>query len=254
MRGRLSGWGGRSRREMAGELGRAEQAGRAQDQHDGHDQEGQRQGELRERPDPESGQLADQERGQKRAGDAAETPDHDHDENIDDDAQVHVVGHGIPRQLQGAAERREPCAEREHRGEQPGLIDAQRPDHLPILGGGAHENPPTGAAKQQVQRAEHGGPERDQDDLVLGKPLAEDRDRAGKARRPRPEEILRPPDHDHQLADDQHDAEGREQLEQLRRRVDASQQQDLDQRAEPADDHRGEQHAQPEAERRGAAA
>ena len=106
----------------------------------------------------------------------------------------------------------------------------------------------------EMQGEEHGGPERDQHQLVLGKPLAEDRDRAGKSRRPRPEQVLGPPDHDHQLAHDQHDAEGREQLEQLRRRVDPPQQQDLDQSAEPADDQGGEQDCEPEAERRGAAA
>ena len=157
--------------------------------------------------------------------------------------QVHVVGDRVARQLERAAERGQAGAEREHRGEQPGLVDAERADHLAVLGRGAHQDAPAGAPEQPGERAEHGRAEGDQHQLVLRETLAEDRDRAGEARRPRPDLVLRSPDDDHQLPDDQHHAEGREQLEQLGRLVDPAQQQDLDQRAERGDEQGGEQSA-----------
>ncbi len=42
-------------------------------------------------------------RRDKGADDAAKTADHDHHEDIDDDAKVHGVMHGIARDLQRAA-------------------------------------------------------------------------------------------------------------------------------------------------------
>src|SRR5690606_41772830 len=66
----------------------------------------------------------------------------------------------------------------------------------------SHQDAPAGPVEQKVQAAEHQGPERDQQKLILGKALAEDRDRAGEPGRARPEQVLRPPDHDHHLAED----------------------------------------------------
>ena len=61
------------------------------------------------------------------ARDAAEPADHHDDEDLDDDAQVHRVADGVARQLQGAAERRQEDAEREHAREQPALVRRRAP-------------------------------------------------------------------------------------------------------------------------------
>ena len=245
---------GRGRRLVLAQLRPAEQAVGPDHQDHGHDQEGQDQGDLGKDPDAEGGQLADQQRRQGRSRDAAHAADHDHDEGIGDDPQIHVVGDRIAGQLQGATEGRERRPQHEHRGEQPGLIDPKCGDHLPILGRRPHQHPPPGFLEQQVQRPQHQGPKDDQNELVLGKALAEDLDRAGQARRPRADQVLGPPDHDHQLTDDQDHTEGRQQLEQLGRLIDAPEQQYLDPGADQADHKRGQQERRPEAERRAATA
>ena len=91
--------------------------------------------------------------------------------------------------------------------------------------------------------AEHERADDDQEQVVGRERLAEDVDRAGQARRARAEQVLRAPDPQRGVLDDQHQREGGEQLEQLGRAVDAAQQQHLDQRAEHADRERREQHA-----------
>jgi hypothetical protein len=72
--------------------------------------------------------------------------------DVDDDAQVHLMVHGLARQLQRAAERGEKDAERKDAGEQPFLIDAEGRDHLAVLGRGAHQHAPARAVEQQPQR------------------------------------------------------------------------------------------------------
>ncbi len=85
------------------------------------------------------------------------------------------------------------------------------------------------AAKQQVQGAEDQRPERDQHQFICGEALTQDRDRAGEAGGAPAEQVLWSRGRDHQLTNDQDDAEGPEQLEQLGRLVDAPEQDDLDQ-------------------------
>ncbi len=53
-----------------------------------------------------------------------------------------------------------------------------------------------------------------------------------QARRARAEQVLRPPDPQRRVVDDEHQREGGEQLEQFRRAIDPPQQQDLDRRAD----------------------
>ena len=69
-----------------------------------------------------------------------------------------------------------------------------------------------------------------------------------KPGRARTEQIARPPDQQHEILDDERDAEGREQLKQFRRVVDAAQQQHFDERADRGDDERGERDRAPEAD------
>ena len=73
--------------------------------------------------------------------------------------------------------------------------------------------------------------------------------RPGKPWRARREEILRPPDQQHEILHNQRRAESREKLEQFRRTIDAAQQQDLEQCAEQPDKNRGQSHPAPEPER-----
>ena len=97
---------------------------------------------------------------------------------------------------------------------------------------------------------EHQRRQRDQQQVVGREGLAEEVDRALEARRARAEQLARPPDQQHEILDDERDAEGREQLEQFRRVVDAAQQHHLDQRADRGDDERGEQRSRPRSRRR----
>src|SRR5205807_8140998 len=131
---RPEGMYGEPRRASRRGLGLAEQAPGADDQDRGHHQQYEDDGDFREYEDAERVELGDQHRGDEGDDDAAEAPDHHHDEHIDDDAQVHGVMHGIPRYLQRAAEACEKYAEREHAGEQPFLIDAERRHHVAVLG------------------------------------------------------------------------------------------------------------------------
>ena len=64
-----------------------------------------------------------------------------------------------------------------------------------------------------------------------------------------PSNSLGPQIEQHEILDRERDAEGREQLEQFRRLVDAAQQDDLDQRSDRGDDDRGEGDRAPEADR-----
>ena len=63
---------------------------------------------------------------------------------------------------------------------------------------------------------------------------------------PRPEQIFRTPDPQGSIFDHQHQRKGGEQLEQLRRFVNAPQQHNFDQRPQDAGNHRCQQQQQPE--------
>ncbi len=97
---------GQPRRAARGGFRLAEQAPWPHDQHGGHHQEHQDDGNLRKDQNAERVQLRHQHRRDEGADDAAETADHHDDEHVDDDAQVHGVMHGVARNLQRAAERR----------------------------------------------------------------------------------------------------------------------------------------------------
>ena len=141
-------------------------------------------------------------------------------------------------------------AEREDAGEQPFLVDAERRHHLAILRRRAHQHAPGRAAEEQPDERENERSEGDQQQVVSREGLAEEVDRALEARRARTEQLARPPDQQHEILDDERDAEGREQLKQFRRVVDAAQQHHFDQRADRGDDERGEHDRAPEADAR----
>ena len=161
--------------------------------------------------------------------------------------------HRLARELQGAAERGKAGAEGEDRGEEQALVDAERADHLAVLRRGAHQRAPARLLEQEPEQAEHDRPDDDQEELVAREAAAHQHDEALEAGRARPELVLRPPDAERDVLHHQHEAEGGEQLEQLRRLVDPAQDHDLDERAERRDDDSRQQDAAPEAERIGRA-
>jgi hypothetical protein len=232
-----------------GDIGTPHQPPRAHDQHGGHHQEDQHQGDLGKHQDAEGLELADEDGGEEGPRHRTHAADHRDHEGLGDDRDVHERVRGFLGDLQSAGETGEEGTEKEHTGEQQRLIDPEGAHHGPVLGGGAHEDAEARSLEQQPQEPEDGGPGEDEHDLVLGKAVAEDLDRAGQAGRTRPEDVLRPPDHGHQILDDEDDAEGGEQLEQLRCLVDAPEQQELHGHAHQTHRHRGGEDRNPERHR-----
>ena len=248
---RTPGVDGQSRRAARGRLRLSEQAPGTHDQHDGHHQEYQDDGDLRKDQDAERVQFRNQHRRDKGTDDAAETTDHHHHEHVDDDAQIHGVMHRIARNLQRAAERGEKYADREHAGEQPFLIDTERRHHVAILRRGANQNAPPRALEQKPQQSKHDRTEHDQEQVIGRNILAEKINRALEPRRAATQQIARAPDQDHEILDHQGQAKGRQQLKQLRRMIDPPQQHHLDQHADRRDDQRRGNDAAPKADRAG---
>ena len=176
---------------------------------------------------------ADQQRGDEGARDRAQAADDGDDERFGDDREVHAEVGGLARQLQRTGEAREKRAEREHRGEQAPLVDAERRRQHAVLGRGADQHAEARAREQSATaRAARAGRRRAGGGRKCGIARPKTVDGAGEARGTRAEQVLRTPERERGIAHDQHDAEGRRELQQLGRRVDALQQQDLDQRAD----------------------
>ena len=231
----------------------AEQAVGPHHQHQPHDHELDDEGELGDaEADAERLGHADQDGGEERAAQAAQAADHGDDEGVGDDRQVEVEIGGLARDLQRAAQPRQHRADEEHRGEQLGLVDAQRADHLAVLSRGAHQRAPARAGEQQPEQAEHHRADHDQQQVVDRDALAQDLDRHGEAGRARTDQILRTPGEQRHVLDHQDDGEGGEQLEELGRAVDAAQDEELDHDADQPDRERRQDHRAPEAERRAA--
>jgi hypothetical protein len=75
-------------------------------------------------------------------------------------------------------------------------------------------------------------------------------DRAGQMRRTRPEQLLRTPQPERSVTEDQHQRKGGEQMKQFGCLINTPQHDHFDQRAEHRDDQCGGQHGEPEAARR----
>ena len=236
-----------------------EQPIRPHDQHDCHHQELGDQRELGEvqneaadidhaEPDAQSLHLGDDDGRKERAADRAHAADHHDHECVADHDQVEPQIGRLARNLQGAAEAGQEGAEHEHDREQHRLVDAERAHHFAILGGGADQPSEAGLRQHQVEQQQYDRAHGDQEQVVAREIAPEDFDRAAQTRRPRPEQVLRSPDVLSHIVDDQDEREGGEQLEQLRRLIDAAQQQDLDQAAERRHHHARGDDAAPEAE------
>ena len=241
-----------SRRAARRRFRLAEQAPWPHDQHRGHHQKHQDDGNLRKDQDAEGVEFRHQHRGDKGADDAAETADHHHHEHVDDDAQVQRVVHGVARNLQRAAKRGKKNAEREYAGEQPFLIDAECSHHVAVLGRGADQHAPAGALEQQPQDSSTTGLSTNQEQVVGRNILAEKNPprreipgRGGRSRSSGPQISttrsstikVRP-----KVASS---------WKQFRRMIDPPQQHHLDQHADRRDDQGRDDDAAPKSERAG---
>ena len=128
------------------------------------------------------------------------------------------------------------------------MVDTERADHFTILRRGAHEAAEARARKREVQREKNDWPHCDQEQVIARQAAAENFDRAAHTRRARPEQILGAPEPEDAIVDHEHEREGREQLEQLGRLIDATQQHYFDQCAERRDDERRRHDPTPEPE------
>ncbi|GAV36553.1 hypothetical protein ROTAS13_04241 [Roseomonas sp. TAS13] len=224
----------------------AEQPVRAQHQHRRHHQEDQHQRALRQQRHAEGLQHADQQAGQEGARQAAQ-PTHHHDhEGFGDHRQVDLeVGRGIG-QGQRAAQPGQPGAQGEDRGEEQALVHAQRRRHFPVQRRGAQQRAPARPVQQQPEQAQHHRPGRDEQQVVEGKAAAGDLHEAAHPARAGQGKLRRAPEAQREVLQDQHHAEGGQQLEQFRRPVHAAHHRQFQHRADQPRGERGEQHAQHE--------
>ena len=223
-----------------GGFGAAEQAPGADHEDDRHGEEHDDEAELGHEEDAEGLQLADDDAGEQRTADAAHAADHGDDEGGGDDVEVHQQVGAALGELDRTREAGECRTDEEDRGREPGLVDAQGTHHLAVGGGGPDQDAPAGPAQQQPEEAEDQGCGRDQHEVVGRQAAVGDGD--GTAQRPRAGTVLGSPDPQGGVLDDEDDAEGGEELEQLGCLVDAAQDQDLDRGADEADQEGGAEH------------
>ena len=194
--------------------------------------------------------FGDQQRGEEGAGNTAHAADNDDDKRVTDRGDVLTKIGRLARQVQRAAERRKPRAQRKHPGKKHRLIDAERGDHVAVLCRGADENAPARARQKQPEQPENSRSDKDQRKVICRKRAAENEDCALQARRARSDEIFRSPELQYDVLHDQRKRKCREQLKQFRRAIDAAQQQNLDERADDRDGNAGEKHRGPVAHTR----
>ena len=102
--------------------------------------------------------------------------------------------------------------------------------------------------QDDVQHRQGQRPQEDQEQVVAWQVAPEDLHRAAQPGRPRSEQVLRSPQPQGGVVDDEHQRKGGEQLEQFGRTVDRPQDDDFDQRSQDADDHGGRDDAAPKSE------
>ena len=100
---------------------------------------------------------ANQYRSQKRPEWTPHAPDYHHHEGIGDGIRIHGSGQGQARDLKGTGQARQPGTEDKHTCEEPGLVYSQGPNHLPVRGGCADQDPPSGAVKDLPKSQSQGG-------------------------------------------------------------------------------------------------
>ena len=194
----------------------------------------------------------DDERGQERAGNRAQSADHGHDERVGYRGEVHAEVGGLARELQGAGEPGEKGPEREDRREQARLVDAERRRQRTVFARGADHDAEARARHEERERDEHDRAHRHEEQIVLRHGVAEDAHGTCEAGRARSKKVGGAEDGEHGIAHDEHHAECRRELKELGCCVEALQQQYLDQCADERYGECGGDDTEPE--RRAAAA
>ena len=100
--------------------------------------------------------------------------------------------------------------------------------------------------EEEPYRGKDGGADDDERKVVVRDVLAEDAGGSPETRRAWPEQLLRAPDGVGRILYEQHEPERGDELEQLRRLVDAPENENLEDAAEDGDCDGREQHAEPE--------
>ncbi len=138
------------------------------------------------------------------------------------------------------------------RSEKDSLVDAQRGGEDPVFSRGADQHAEARARHQPPQREQHGRSDDDEQQIVGRHRAARDVDDSGESGRARAEQVLRAPAGERRVLHDQHDAERRQQLQQLRPAIKPAQQRRLEKGAERGDEERRQCHRAPVAQRRAA--
>ena len=136
---------------------------------------------------------ADQRRGEKCARNRPQAADHGDDKGVRDDRQIHAKIGGFARKLQRAGQSRQECAEREDRGKETRLVDAQRRGERAILRSRADQHAEARARHQQRQRDQDHRCRDDQEQVVLRNGMAGDFRRSRQSRSARTEQVFGAP-------------------------------------------------------------
>ncbi len=144
----------------------AEQALRAHQQDQRHDEIDQEQGEAREIGLAEGIGLADQQAADEGAAQASHAADHDDDERRDENLGIHARIESDHRAGGDAAERGQRDAGAEDAGEQRGDVGAEPRGHGGVVDAGSHHCADTAALEEQPQQQSDGEAEPDQEQPV----------------------------------------------------------------------------------------
>jgi len=234
---------------LAGNFFATEQSIRPNRENHGHDHKHQNKRALRQIVHAEHVEHGYQDRCDERSRKRAHTSDHHHDENRRQDVEIHQKVGAAFRQLDGAAKTGKHGAEEKNAREQPGLIDAQRPDHFPVLGRGSHEDADPGLGDEIPEPEQNERRDRNQRQVILRHRLAHNADDPLQSGCPRPKHVLGAPNEQGHVLNDQDDSECGNELKQFRCPVNRPQYADLDNDADDADGKAGEQDRSPEPNR-----
>src|ERR1700730_8102878 len=154
----------------------------------------------------------DQDAADERAEERAHAADDDDDEGVDDDGRSHAEKRRDQRRGEHAAECGHRAAQPEHAGAHQIDIGAERVDHFRILRHRAYQQAGAGALEELPDRDGRGEPERDQEQPVERKRLAQDDDDAAQEIGNAGAERLGAPDDPDQLAQHDGEPEGEQQI------------------------------------------
>src|SRR5712691_5952278 len=229
--------------------GSPEETPGANDEHRGHEGEDREDGEARKEQDAEGEDLPVDEGAEKCPPEGAEpADDHDH-EGLHDDLRVHAGDDGPHGRDEGASEPAEKRGQHEHARVEGLDVDAERAQRLSVQSGRADEAPDSRALEHVPEAESDGGTEEDDEEVVVGNGRAEDADRAREARRPSDGLLLGAPDDPGDIAQDEDEGIGEEELVELLLSIEALEEEALHNSAEEGDPRGCPQGSHPEGDR-----